>query len=301
MFKIILTLSFPVMLSACGWSVVVFKTPEYDLVPRRPGDDGFSIELNFLEDFSAEEKALMQKAVARWEELIVGDLPDLIYREPKHFVTDYTGDEVILRPARRVDDLVVYVTSHELDEFAGMTVLLDTRDAVGGGLPATALLVLDHGLFGRFNYEGGYYSLVLHELGHALGFVPRYLIDQTTFFADSRKGVTWDEGYLYKGSKSKEVFKRMLVRDHGLSPEVEIHGVPLREAKLISGHVPFIGHWRPEIIGDELMIEGWVKPFSTPISELTLAVFEDIGHLVDYSKVDEYHLPPLNHKESTPD
>ncbi len=118
--------------------------------------------------------------------------------------------------------------------------------------------------------------LILHEMGHVLGF-----------------GTLWD-------------FKRSLIVGAGAagacgSNPVFVGSNALREWQALggSGNVPLENsggagtcnaHWKESSFGNELMT-GFLNPGSNPVSRLTLASLEDLGYSVNYAASESYTLP----------
>jgi hypothetical protein len=127
---------------------------------------GFQIELRYVEgtDPTPEQRATLERAVARWEEVIVGDVPGVRVRQPAPFAC-----QRLTAPAmdEEIDDLVVFVEFGPLDGpggwfgWGGPCVLRDSF------LPAVSSITLD-----EEDPYGLTDPLMIHELGHALGFDP---------------------------------------------------------------------------------------------------------------------------------
>lgn len=128
----------------------------YPVTVREPPSDdpadSFDIELVFdtwggAEVFTKNQKALIRLAADRWEEVIVGDLPDV----------DLGGGDV-------VDDLRISVGRTEGGGFGGVAWVTDERP---NGTPYLAWMNFDGG--GLVHRNSSLALLALHEIGHCLG------------------------------------------------------------------------------------------------------------------------------------
>jgi hypothetical protein len=141
--------------------------------PEEPGEPaGFQIEIRYVEgtEPTEEQRQVFEQAVARWEEVIVGDVPAVRVRQPTPFAC-----QKLTAPAldEEIDDIVVFVEFGPLD---GPWMLGGTGTVLGWGgpcvlrdsfLPAVGGVTIDEDDLGSLSV-----ILVLHELGHALGFDP---------------------------------------------------------------------------------------------------------------------------------
>lgn len=143
--------------------------------PDPPGPTpGFQIEIRYVEgtEPTEEQRGYFDAAVERWEQAIVGDLDEVYVSQPTPFTC-----QKLMAPAmdEEIDDLVVYVEIGPLDgPWPGIG--SDEGWAVGWGgpcvlrdnyLPAVSSITIDIEELYRL---GDFTWLVIHELGHALGF-----------------------------------------------------------------------------------------------------------------------------------
>ena len=130
-----------------------------DVVVTNNDDDGvppsgeFNIEVRFPDDsLSAAAQALFLDAAARWEEIIVGDLPD-------------ANTDIGL-----VDDLVIDAIARPIDgrgstlAFAG-----PTRTRSGSSLASRGRMTFDTADVPAQVSNGSLVNTILHEMGHVLG------------------------------------------------------------------------------------------------------------------------------------
>ena len=225
-------------------------------------DDGFDIKFKFVDPIPALYQRELERAEVRWESIITGDLPDIDF--------DYwTHDEYDAHLRARVfinylvDDLLVVVGEHPLDDFVASSGLILVRS--GSRLPVVSSLVLDLDALSDNSTEE-IYHIMLHELAHCLGF-----------------GMVWNDlgllsdrgGLHFTGRNARQVFNGTATWYKGAS-------VPVQYDR---------GHWRTSIFGDALMAQGWVFPYRQRLSTITLAQFDDLGYEVQWMAADVYTVP----------
>ena len=117
--------------------------------------------------------------------------------------------------------------------------------------------------------------VILHELGHVLGF--------PTIWKDPLYDLLQDEGTsnpFFTGGGGSSLFTLVggtLV--NGL-------GVPIENS---GGTGTRDSHWREAVMGNELMT-GFVSAGSKPLSAITIGSFQDIGYEVNLDAADAYSL-----------
>ena len=139
-----------------------------------------------------------------------------------------------------VDDLILYVAvGSEMDEEVmgiGGPFLYREKTL----LPVLAALVLNPNVLEGRMPDDDLYALILHEMGHCLGFgtIWKNLGLLKEPFADT----------YFSGFQARQAFDQLGGRAYrGRKVPVEQDGS---------------GHWRTSVFGDELMISGWVWPYS---------------------------------------
>lgn len=144
----------------------------------------------------------------------------------------------------------------------------------GSFIPATGIMSFDSGDLALMEADGTLVSVIVHEMGHVLGF--------GTIF--DRLGLIVDAG----GSDPRFTGASAL-REYAalLGPGARPPGVPLAN---VGGPGTRDGHWREETFADELMT-GFLNPGANPLSRVTIGAFEDLGYVVDYECADAYRLP----------
>ncbi|MYA41286.1 MAG: hypothetical protein F4Z31_06000 [Gemmatimonadetes bacterium] len=220
----------------------------------RPVDPSrFNIDLIFEPGFTDEQKAAMRRAADRWEEVVVGDLPDV----PIDGYMETTGVHGP-RMAGVIDDLVMH-----LRWAPGNSITLAWK----GGVREGSRLAFYGGASFRASAArwslGTFHDVGQHEIGHVLG-----------LFASGRrfkKKLGSPREWHFTGPLAVEAF------DAAGGSEYDGPRIPMNGSGV---------HWRRSVFGQEIMSSN-----ADVISAITLQALADIGHEVDLTKADEYRLP----------
>ena len=142
-------------------------------------------------------------------------------------------------------------------------------------IPATGIMSFDSADLAQMEADGSLVSVIVHEMGHVLGF--------GTIF--DRVGLITGAGGPdpeFTGANAAREYGDLL---GGEGPRPT--SVPLAN---VGGPGTRDGHWREEVFANELMT-GFLDTGANPISRLTIGAFEDLGYTVDYAAADAYRLP----------
>lgn len=202
----------------------------------------------------------MQRAVDRWEQVIVGDIADAWF-------ADGNGNWI------SVDDLYLTVQVKPLDGITGGTL---ASAAVRQTRPGSNLLIWSHITIDELDVNNPQLeTILLHEIGHALGF-----------------GSTWSAlGLLNQSNPSDPQFVGAAAKYiYGVMTGSSQTGVPL-ENQGTPGDGSYGGHWRETVFGNELMTSGINAGQANPLSLLTIAALQDIGYQVNGDAADSYTMP----------
>ncbi|MDE2668203.1 MAG: leucine-rich repeat protein [Chloroflexota bacterium] len=214
----------------------------------------FNIDLIFEPGFTEKQKAAMRRAADRWEEVVVGDLPDV----PIDGYMNTRGEHGP-RMAGVVDDLVVHSVWTPGNSI--------THAWKRGVREASGLAFYGGASYetGATRWSPGYLQRVAqHEMGHVLGLFPR---SSRKFLVESAPPREWH----FTGPLAVEAFKAAGGSAYdGPGVPMDSHGV----------------HWRRNVFGEEIMSSA-----ADVISAITLQALADLGHGVDLTKADEYRLP----------
>jgi hypothetical protein len=243
-----------------------------------PVESEFDIDLVFVEDSESSEAVVeaFERAEAFWEELIVGDLPDVTTRRQP-----CNGPDVYVEGD--VDDLVIFVAVGPIDGRDGVLGAAGPclgRPTMQGGLPLAGFMQFDVEDLERYAQQGRLDEVIIHEMGHVLGF----------------GGVLWEQlGYLADPSDDNAARDTHFTGEKAIAEFDAIGGNAYNDAKVpvenIGGQGTANGHWREEVLGNEMMTS-YMTNLEAVMSSVTLAALEDMGYQVDYSKAGGYEWPP---------
>lgn len=240
----------------------------------------YDIEFRYLTPIEPGETTPFNRAASRWQHLLVGDVPDI------DLVLGVDGcgtgspkvDETI-------DDLVIFVRLEAIDGPGG--VLGSAGPCVvrpSSHLPALGIMFFDTADLEGLRVSGLLETVVVHEMGHVLGF-----------------GTTWEEEELLVGAGGPDPY---FVGVGAISAFNSIGGeaypgnpVPVENT---GGAGTRDGHWRESVFVNELMT-GWINEGSNPLSAVTAASMSDLGYEVDLTAADSYWLTfPLRAVQGAP-
>jgi hypothetical protein len=220
-----------------------------------PSTGAFDIQLNF-QGLTTSEKAIFNQAAARWEQIIVGDLPNATYN------------------GRAVDDLLIDASATAIDGVGGtLGQAGPDRFRIGTLFPYHGSMQFDTADLASMERDGSLLSVIEHEIGHILGI-----------------GTLWDDRGLLTGAgtSTPRFTGARATAEYNAIFGVHESGVPVENT---GGAGTRDAHWRESILSSELMT-GWAGPGTAlPLSRITVASLADLGYQVDMSKADAYSRP----------
>ncbi|HEU5303866.1 MAG TPA: leishmanolysin-related zinc metalloendopeptidase, partial [Gemmatimonadales bacterium] len=208
-------------------------------------------------------------AEERWESLVAGDIPDIPLDEPAGSCDSGT-------PAlnETVDDVVIFATIAPIDGAGGILGQAGPcflRDP--GFLPIVGVMFFDSEDMEFVESEGLLPQLILHEMGHVLGF-----------------GTLWPFYDLLAGAGGADPH---FTGEAAITAFDEAGGSTYSGAKVpvenVGGPGTIESHWRELVFGTELMT-GFIDVGPNPLSAISVAALADQGYSVDQSGADSYSL-----------
>lgn len=220
-----------------------------------PTGGHFDIQINYA-GFTASQRAIFEQAAARWESVIVGDLPSAIY------------NGVV------VDDLLINATSTAIDGVGGTLgqAGYDRARTSGTQLPYHGSMEFDSADLAAMERDGSLLSVIEHEIGHVLGI-----------------GTLWQAKGLLTGAggSNPQFTGRQAVAAYNAIFGTSETGVPVENS---GGGGTRDSHWRESTFNNEIMT-GYINSGANPLSRITVASLADLGYTVNMAVADTYTPP----------
>jgi hypothetical protein len=217
---------------------------------------GFKINVNFPDGtLTAAQRTAFTDAATRWAQLIVGDVPD---------VND---------SGKIVDDISIDAAAPSIDGRGGVLgQSAPTAFRSGSNLPFKGFMEFDSADLAQLQTDGQLTRVILHEMGHVLGF-------GTIWSTEGLLGGAGSTDPQFKGPNATAQYNAIF-GTHGSSVPVEGGGGAGTEDS----------HWRESTFDNELMT-GYLNGGSNPLSRITIGAMADLGYAVSYSAADPYTRP----------
>jgi len=235
------------------------------------GSGSYSITIRYINAGTPAQQAAVAAAVARWEEVIVGDQADAQVSDPA--VCGISG----LAVNELVDDVIIYVDFAEID---GVGMILGQagpcRIRNTNALTTVGIVMLDGADLVGMEANGTLENVILHEIGHVLGIGTLW----ETLGLLAAKVTSAEPSNLpaFTGAAAIAAFDGSGGQTHtGAKVPVENTG----------GGGTANSHWRESVMTNELMT-GFIAPGASPLSLITVMSLQDIGYVIDAAAADSY-------------
>lgn len=237
-----------------------------------PPTPHLTVEVRYLSTLSSSQRAVVQGAVDKWTSALKKNRGEFRLNSAANdcFPGAPELNETHHNP-------LVFVSVANVDGPGGLLAYtqicaMSSRDT----LPVLSHIRIDQGDIDEMEARGVLRGVILHELGHVLGFVPASYVTKKL-----SAGGTADPHI--SGQAAREEFAK-----HGAWYTGS--RVPLEDS---GGDGPNDPHWRFMVFGDEVMSSSIITGYRSPLSVITLGLFQDLGYEVDYSVADPYEVRPL--------
>jgi len=224
-------------------------------------DNTFNIQFLFS-GLTTSQVAIFQQAAAKWESIIVGDLPSAVYTR-----AGFTSPVL-------VDDLLIDASAAPIDG-VGNILGQSTNDSfrAGSGLPYHGTMQFDTADLAAMEANGSLLSVVEHEMAHVLGFGSLW----------TTKGLLVNSGtanVAYTGAQAVAAYDSVF--------NTTATSIPVENT---GGAGTANSHWRETVFGNELMTGFYNSGIANPLSRITIASLADLGYTVNYAAADPYAPP----------
>lgn len=245
----------------------------------------FTIDLVFLSSATPAQQAAFAAAKARWEAVITGDLADFTIPQP--FNTTDCGASTSQLISGTVDDLRIYVELIPIDgpgQVLGAAGPCDLRKT-GSLLPYVGIMQFDVADLAGLEATGALADVVLHEMGHVLGYgvlwkpIPGF----------------WNLNFLTGGCPSNTP---QFTGAGAVAAYTTLNGggsattVPVEDSGTCSGSNgdgTRDSHWEETIFQSEIMT-GFISGTVRPLSATSIRSLEDLGYQVDVAQADPFNI-----------
>ena len=240
---------------------------------------GFDLEVCWVGAVDPVVASALDQAVARWEALVVGDLLDVA---PNADHASCVAGAPWVSGAT-LDDLVLYVAVEPIDGTGGgLAGALPCFVREGSSLPTFARMRVDRDDVGPLSANGQLVDVLLHEIGHSLGFGT--LWTPLGLLADPAKGATGPppdthftgaaaiNAFDAAGGANRTIGAKVPVQNRGGGGVVDVH-------------------WRESVLGPELMTSDLNVGVPNPLSLVTVESLADMGYVVAPDQSDPYVVP----------
>lgn len=250
----------------------VSRTTEIGVTaPAVPGS--YSVVLYFAPGFPDKFKPAFQAAAARWQSIIVADVPDTAQTFAASKFCGL-GQQTI----NGVDDLAIWVNTIKYDA--------NNPNLLGQAGPCysrsgTRLTTVGEMEFVDTQMDGllaanQLTDTVMHEMGHILGLGTHWQVLGLT--ANTLGGNFCGTDPQYVGANVIREYRAL-----GGAGNIALEN--------LYGPGTCEGHWKESIFGTELMTGFLNGGVANPLSRMTLASMQDLGYNIDLSKADAYSIP----------
>jgi len=237
-----------------------------------PPEESPQIDVRFVStDVPEALKSAVAEAQARWSRALSKDLGSFPLNVPANACVSGAPALNETHP-----NLLILISFFPIDgqqrQLAATKICgVSSRDA----LPVLSAIRIDSEDFDSMVAEGVLTAVIMHEMGHALGFVPQ------SYLTKGLAGGGTNDPY-FQGTTARSEFAA-----HGAWYTAV--AVPLEDVR---GTGPNDPHWRFSVFADELMSSFLIHGFRSPLSTITLGFFKDLGYDVDFSVADAYEVIP---------
>ena len=266
----------------CGDSVISVRSAPAEATTA--GTPSFDIDLVFVGSISSNYQLAVENAARRWEQIITHDVPNHpLSDDARSLLNEHYPGMV----PDKVDDLLIYVEIAPIDGVGG-TLGQAGSDVwrVPSALPIASHIELDADDLDGLSDER-LTALMLHEIGHTLGFgvepwTDHNLLQNPSLNANHRRIIPAPDTH-FSGANAIAAFNAAGGTSYADAK------VPVENTRGGSGSQD--SHWRESVLDNELMTPRLESLADNPLSAITIQSLADIGYRVDATQADAYMVP----------
>lgn len=249
---------------------------------------GYEIELQFVGSLADTTKQTVRNARDRWGRVITSDLTDITPSDSLDLDRCFPDDPGAGKRTKTIDDLLLLARKDSVDGAGGTLaqagpcfLRVSSGDAELPPLPVVGVLTLDSADVSTVRDEGRLGDLVLHEIGHTLGFGGLW---------NSQGGDGEGPFQLLEGAGTDDpVFRGALAIELFLEAGGDdYNGTPVPVANQ-GGDGTRGSHWRESVFDNELMT-GFLNQGANPLSTVTIGSLADMFYAVDLGEADAFQI-----------
>lgn len=263
-----------------------------------PVQPGFQVEVRVSpgSSLTTTQRAAVESAVARWEELITGDLA----QNPVQIPANVCGATPTPALDETVDDLVIYLSFQPIDGAGGILGQAGPCFVRLSGFPVLGVMRFDSADLANLETQARLEDVFLHEMGHVLGFgtlwnvtingntVFDFLRDPTSPASTTAPDSVPSNDTHFDGPLAIQAFDDVSDPDYTAGARVPLEN-DNQTPSPVFGAGSLNGHWREGIFGNELMTPA-IGFGANPLSLVTVEALRDMGYVVNAAAADPYGL-----------
>ena len=214
----------------------------------------FNITLQYVVDITDRQREVFESAAARWERIIIRDVPSITGTIPSAF----QGLPPVI-DGGTIDDILIEVVIAPIDGPGGILGQAGPRfTRTVDRLPVTGVMFFDVDDLDFLESLDLFEDVIVHEMGHVLGI-----------------GTLWNFGgrELRQGPTANPFFTGKTANTHW-NAEGGTDALPVEN---MGGQGTALSHWRESILRNELMT-GFLNLGVNPLSRITAGSLRDLGY-----------------------
>ena len=227
-------------------------------------------------------------ARTRWQQVIVGDIPDV---GTGTSAGPGSCSEASFPDTRNtsIDDVIIYAEIKPIDG-AGQ-ILGQAKPCFSfQGKTVIGYMKFDSADLDAMIANGSLNEVIVHEMGHVLGLGTLWESFLTRYPGSTGQPAATDTGWIRTTDvrwtgESGNSWHSVATGTGGAEVENCETGVPSS-----CGPGTWLGHWREETYKNELMT-GYISATGNPLSRITIGALSDMGYVVNFGAADAYTIP----------